>query len=192
MNREGMVTPVEVRYMGDETGREFLFKPVQEHAVLQERFATPPSGILSEIRLLARSGSARFAVLTEPENLGHEILPHLPVLVLDPSWRSIYVNDQGGDPAGEAFSVELPEDTSTWKDELEALRAFHFDVVTVDLSAPPAEWLESSLDIASCAFIRWTEEHKLRVAHEAGVRWELKIVRMEGDHLEWTLEPIHG
>ena len=192
MNREGMVNPVEVRYMGDETGREFLFKPVHEHSLLQERFALPPAGILSEIRLLARSGSARFALLTEPEELGHEILPHLPLLILDPSWRSIYVNDQGGDPAGEAFSVELPEDTGTWEAELEALRPFHFDVVTVDLSGSASEWLVSSLDVAACAFVRWTADQKLRVAYEAGIRWELKIKQLEGDHMEWTLEPIHS
>ncbi len=192
MNREGMVSPVEVRYMGDETGREFLFKPVQEHSILKERFTPPPSGILSEIRMLARSGSARFVLLTEPEDLGYEILPHLPLLVLDPSWRSIYVNDKGGEAAGEAFSLELPEDSSTWQEELEALRVFHFDVVTVDLSGPPADWLEDSLDIAACAFVRWPQEKNLRTAYDAGIRWELKMKRLEGDHLEWALEPIHG
>ncbi len=192
LNREGIVSPVEVRFMGDETGQEYLFRPVHEHSVLQQRFPLPPQGILSEIRLLARSGSARFVVITQPEELGYEILPHLPLLVLDPAWRSIYVNDKEGEAAGEAFSLELPDDPESWRDELEALRAFHFDVVTVDLSGPPSIWLEDCLDIAACAFIRWIGDQKLRAAYEAGVRWELKIERGEGDHLEWSLEPIHG
>ena len=192
MNREGMVSPVEVRFMGDETGKEFLFRPVHEHSILQERFPPPPPGILSEVRMLARSGSARFVVLTDPQEFGYEILPHMPLLLLDPSWRSIYVNDKGGEAAGEAFSLELEGGAAAWKEELESLRAFHFDVVTVDLSGPPSEWLEECLDIAACAFIRWPEDTKSRIAYEAGVRWELKIEKKEGGHLEWSLEPIHG
>jgi len=192
MNREGMVSPVEVRYMGDETGKEYLFRPVHEHSILQERFPMPPQGILSEVRLLARSGSARFVVLTDPAEFGYEILPHLPLLLLDPSWRSIYVNDKEGKAAGEAFSLELTGGLEAWIEELESLRAFHFDVVTVDLSGPPMDWMEDCLDIAACAFIRWPEEEKLRTAYEAGVRWELKIQKKDGGHLEWTLEPIHG
>lgn len=192
MNREGMISPVEVRFMGDETGREFLFRPVHEHSIIQERFSPPPQGILAEVRLLARSGSARFLVITEPEGFGYEILPHLPLLLLDPVWRSIYVNDKEGKAAGEAFSLELEGSPESWKEELESLRAFHFDVVTVDLSGPSSDWLEDCLDIAACAFIRWPEEVALRIAYEAGVRWELRIQQQEGSHLEWTLEPIHG
>ncbi|MDA0311140.1 MAG: hypothetical protein O2992_03360 [Gemmatimonadetes bacterium] len=83
---------------------------------------------MSEIRLLARSGSARFVVTSNPSSLGHEILPHLPLLLLDPSWRSIYIN--------------ADEDRSP--------------------------------------------------AYDAGIRWELHIKREEGDHLEWSLEPLHS
>ena len=41
LNREGMVTPVEVRYLSDESGHEYLFRPVHEQAVLQDRFPRP-------------------------------------------------------------------------------------------------------------------------------------------------------
>lgn len=191
VNRQGMVTPVEVRYMADESGAEYLFRPVAERAELEERFSTPPPGILSEIRLLARSGTARFIVITEPDELGHEILPHLPTLILDPSWRSIYVTDREHGVSDEAFSVEMPDDPATWEEELDGLRAFHFDVVTVDLSTPPGEWASSTLDVAAVAFLLWEDPEDRRVAQEAGVRWELRIVREEGDRLEWTLEPLH-
>jgi type IV pilus assembly protein PilB len=193
MNRDGIVTPVEVRYFSDETGSEYLLRPVQERSVLQERFTPPTAGILSEIRLLARSGSARFILTSEPDGVGEEILPHLPVMLLDPSWRSIYVNDHSGDPAGEAFSTDLaPGDFESWKEELETLRVFHFDIVTVDLDGPPEEWLEPVLDIASVAFVRWGLHQDRRPAHDAGIRWELRIDKKEGDRLEWTLEPLHG
>lgn len=191
VNREGIVTPIEVRYMADESGAEYLFRPVAARAELEERFSTPPPGILSEIRLLARSGTARFIVITDPEELGHQILPHLPTLLLDPSWRAIYVTDRDHEPSEEAFSVEMPEDEEAWQDEMESLRAFHFDVVTVDLSASPARWAGAALDVAAVAFLLWPDPDDRRVADDEGIRWELRIVRGEGRRLEWTLDPLH-
>lgn len=155
LNREGMVTRVDVRYLSDESGLEYLFRPVQERAVLQERFPAPAPGILAEIRLLARSGSARFVVTSTPEALGHEILPHLPTLLLDPSWRSIYINASEQKAADEAFSMRMPKDPEKWAAELETLRAFHFDVVTVDLTGNQDDWAGTALDVASVAFLLW-------------------------------------
>ncbi|RMH12727.1 MAG: hypothetical protein D6701_13190 [Gemmatimonadetes bacterium] len=192
MNREGMITPVEVQYLADESGAEYLFRPVQEQALLQQRFPPPAPGIMSEIRLLARSGAARFIVSTDPESLGHEILPHLPTLILDPAWRSIYVTDPASPAADEAFSIELPDDPEKWAEELDSVRAFHFDVVTVDLPGDPVQWLESALDIAAIAFVLWREDVDRRVAHDAGIRWELRIEEQEGKRLEWSLEPLNG
>jgi hypothetical protein len=73
-------------------------------------------------------------VTASPESLGHDIMPHLPMLLLDPSWRGIYVNAAGQKAASEAFSIQMPKDPEKWSAELETLRAFHFDVVTVDLT----------------------------------------------------------
>lgn len=193
VNREGVVHPVEVRYMGDESGAEFLFRPGQERSVLRERFHPPSQGVLSEVRMLARSGSARFVVTAEPEELGHQILPHLPTLLLDPSWRSIYVTDEVQAAADEAFSIELPtEDRDAWQEEFEALRPFHFDVVTVDLPGTPSRWVHPALDIASVAFLLWDPEEDRRVAHDAGIRWELKVQEADQERLEWILEPLRG
>lgn len=191
VNRQGMVSPVEVRYMSDESGAEYLFRPLHERAELEMRFSAPPPGILSEIRLLARSGTARFLLTTDPPSLGHEILPHLPTLILDSSWRSIYVTDREHPPAMEAFSVEMPEDEARWEEELENLRSFNFDVVTVDLSSSPERWAARALNVAGAAFLLWDEGLDRSAAQEAGIRWELRIKREEGDRLDWTLEPMH-
>ena len=191
LSRAGIVTPVEVRYLSDESGFEFLFRPQQERSALQDRFQGPSPGILSEIRLLARSGSARFVVTSDPIELGHEILPHLPQLLLDPSWRSIYINAQDQDAAEEAFSMKMPTDPEQWASELETLRAFHFDVVTVDLTGNQADWAGSALDVASVVFLLWPVSQDRRPAYDAGIRWEMHIAR-EGGHLEWSLEPLHA
>ncbi len=192
VNRDGMVTPIEVQYLADESGAEYLFRPVDAHSQLQDQFPPPSAGILSEIRLLARSGSARFLVVTDPAELGHDILPHLPTLMLDTSWRSIYLTDPDSRAASHAFSVELPMSEDDWAAELDSIRGFHFDVVTVDLPGHPEKWLQSALDIAAIAFVRWTGEAESRIAHEAGIRWELKIEAQEGNRLEWSLDPLHG
>jgi hypothetical protein len=188
--RLGLVTPVEVRYLADETGSEYLFRPIQEKGGLQERFPPPSPGILSEVRLLSRSGSARFIVTAEPEALGHDILPHLPSLLLDPSWRSVYVNAVDQKAAAEAFSLQMPKDPKKWVSELETLRAFHFDVVTVDLSGNADSWAASALDVASVAFLLWPSGADRRLAWEAGIRWELHI-KKDGSLLDWSLEPLH-
>ena len=192
VNRDGMVTPIEVQYLADESGAEYLFRPVDAYSQLQDQFPPPSAGILSEIRLLARSGSARFLVVTDPAELGHDILPHLPTLMLDTSWRSIYLTDPDSRAASHAFSVELPMSEDDWAAELDSIRGFHFDVVTVDLPGHPEKWLQSALDIAAIAFVRWTGDAESRIAHEAGIRWELKIEAQEGNRLEWSLDPLHG
>jgi MshEN domain len=192
VNREGMVTPVEVQYLADESGAEYLFRPVHHVTQLQERFPPPAPGILSEIRMLARSGSARFIVIGEPTELAHEILPHLPTLILDPSWRSIYLTDPESSAADEAFSVELPEDEDGWAAELDSIRGFHFDVVTVDLPGDPGKWLQSALDIAAVAFVLWHGDVDTRVAHDAGIRWSLSLEAQDGGRLEWSLGPLHA
>ena len=190
VSREAMVTPVEVSYLADESGREYLFRPVQEKNLLEERFTRPPQGLLSEVRLLSRSGAARFVVTSDPREVGHDILPHLPLLLLDSSLRSIYIHAADQPAADEAFSLAMPNDPEEWAQELETLRAFHFDVVTVDLSGNAQEWTSSALDVASVAFLLWEEDDDRRAAYEAGIRWELRIEKDEGDRLEWTLEPL--
>ena len=192
LNREGMVTPVEVRYLADESGLEYLFKPVQARSILQDRFPLPSPGIMSEIRLLARSGAARFVVTATPGELGHEILPHLPILLLDPSWRSIYINASEQRAAQEAFSLRMPPDPEKWATELETLRAFHFDVVTVDLTGNQDSWASTALDVASVAFLLWPMDVDRRPAYDAGIRWELHIEKVPGNQLEWTLDPLHS
>jgi hypothetical protein len=192
LTRSGVDSPVEVRYLADDSGLEYLFRPLPGPSEVHERFQAPPPGIVSEIRLLARSGAARFVVTAEPDGLGHEILPHLPHLLLDPSWRGIHVHaDEHRSDAG-AFSLAMPKDPRAWRHELETLRAFHFDVVTVDLEGGRGDWTDTALDVASIAFLLWPRDEDKRAAMEAGVRWQLHVSKESDERLEWSLEPLHG
>jgi len=172
----------------DESGREYVFVP-RTAASLEERFPPPPQEIVSEIGIRAQAGTARFVVTTEPQTLGHEILPHLPELTLDPSWRSIYLNASDQPAASRSFSLKLPEDPSAWEDEIEALEVFHFDAVAVDLSGSDTSWAGSVLDIAAVAFLLWPEDD-VEAARESGARWRLIIREDDDQGLEWTLESL--
>jgi len=177
-----------VHYLADESGCEYLFRPTPAEEATGPRFAPPPEGIVAEVRLLARTGKARFVVTAEPADLGHDVLPHLPEMLFDPGWRSIYVHADERRGEVEVFSRRLPADPGAWSAELEALRAFHFDVVTVDLEGGGADWADAALDLASIAFVLWTRED-LGPAHSAGVRWRLHLARV-ADTIEWRLEPL--
>lgn len=191
LNRAGFVQPLVAQYLADESGSEYLFKPREVEDRLTDRFPPPSAGVLSEIRLLARSGTARFIVTTEPTSLGHALLPHLPALLLDPSWRSIYLHTSTQPAAGEAFSVTMPRDPEAWSTELESLRAFHFDVVTVDLSGANRHWAKELLDVAAVAFLLWQVGDDTEPAFAAGIRWRLHVVQSDDAQLDWSLEPLH-
>jgi hypothetical protein len=190
LRRGGPVTPVEVHYLADESGQELVFRPRPQPVREPVSFPPPPEGIVSEVRLLARSGAARFVVTTDPEELGHEILPHLPTLLLDPSWRAIYVHTRERPSATEVFSHRLTEEPTRWRDDLDSLRVFQFDVATLDLAGREQEWMASALDLASVTFLRWTDGADPAHARESGIRWHLHVARRTDLGLDWSLEPL--
>jgi len=190
LTRAGTTAQVDVRFLRDESGLEYLFLPREQPVEFRERFSPPAEAVLSEVRMLARSGKARFIVTSTPTPLGHQLLPHLPELLLDPMWRSIYINAADRPAAEEVFSHRLSDDPTAWAAELEALRAFRFDVVTVDLSGGAPDWPASALDVASVAFLLWDANDDVRPAHKAGIRWHLHIAQGGADDPVWTLEPL--
>jgi len=192
LTRDGRTSRVDVRYLAGGRGREFLFRPVEEAEASPHGLPSPDAGIVTEVRLLARSGSARFIVTGEPSALAREVLHHLPSLFFEPSWRSVHIDagDPGTEP--EVFTVHLSSDPDTWAGELEGLRAFHFDVATVDLPGGIGAWADAALDVASVAFILWDPTSDPATACDAGIRWRLHVVRREGDHLAWSLESLEN
>lgn len=191
VGRGDSATPVRAHCIADESGREYLFIPKGEAAEEDEGYPAPPAGIVSEIQILARSGTARFAVTTDPPEVGHQILAHLPELTLDPSWRSIYLNTGVQAAAAKAFSMRLPDDPARWDAEIDALKIFHFDAVSVDLSGGDGSWVSAAVGIASVAFVHWPEE-SMDAARESGIRYRLFIREVEGGELEWTLESLES
>lgn len=186
--REGVVASVQVSYLSSPGGSEYLFKPTHERSALFERFSPPTSGIVSEIRLLARTGAARFAVTFEPPTLANEMLPYLPALLFEPSWRSVHITDREHPVPEDVFAIRVSGQNEARGSAVRALRSFHFDVATVDLSGSPEVWARAAADVATVAFLLWDGAG----AHgpDADIRWELRLQSPSEGQVEWSLHPL--
>jgi type IV pilus assembly protein PilB len=190
LRRGGPAIPVEVHYLADESGQEIVFRTRPPAPPETVAYPDPPQGIVSEVRLLARSGAARFVVTTHPPELGHAILPHLPELLLDRTWRGIYLHAKERDAASGTFSQRLSDAPEAWRGEIDALRVFQFDVATIDLAGSERGWMTSALDLASIAFLLWTSGADPEPVLAAGIRWHLHIAARADGVLDWSLEPL--
>jgi len=191
LSRERGITRVEVRHMSEDAGEEILFLVREEEDAPTHGFSRPGEGILTEVRLLTRTGAARFRVETNPVEMVDELLPHLPSLFFGPAWRSVHLAADAED-AAQVFAVTLPEDREAWAQRLESLRSFHFDVLTAELHGDDTRWLGAVLDVASVAFISLDPDSGPAEDLDAGLRWRLRVTRTDGDYLEWSLDALNN
>ena len=56
LTRSGIEIPVDVHFLGDESGCEYLFRPDPSRTVSPGRLGPAPEGVVSEVQILARSG----------------------------------------------------------------------------------------------------------------------------------------
>jgi hypothetical protein len=177
--------------LADESGIEFVFLPTGEPEVLSPTFRSAPDAVVEEVAELARAGRARFLFTSAPATLGPDLLPHLPRLLLDEHWRSIYVNAEGRTVADEVFSVDVGSDRSTWPARLDSLKAFHFDAVTADLAGADEATINSTLDLAPVAFLLASDSDQAGEVHAAGVNWRLHVEEDSRGFLDWNLELLY-
>jgi hypothetical protein len=159
--------------------------------MIEERFPPAPAALVTEIRLLARTGTARIAVTGDPESLAREILPYLPMLLLDPAWRALHLTDRLEDAPESVLTYEILEESQSIA-AVEELHAFRFDVITVDLSTPQEAWLSDILALSPVTFVRYGASGDLSKARMGGLRWELGIREQDEGKLAWHLDPLQS
>ena len=185
----GLNYAIEASFMNSPTGKEYLFTRVEEWAKIHERFPPPSSNVLSEVKLLVRSGSARFALTTSPADEAREVLPFLPHLFFDSSWRSVHLVSEE-QQLEDIFLATIPKEAKGRREALAALKPFRFDAVTAGLDGPLGDWIEEVLGVGRVTFIPCSSDADRKVAEKAGVQWELQARRGEGGKLDWSLLPL--
>ncbi len=183
--------PVQVRFMASSGDPyELVIEPRPSGESDPVEVTPPPPAVLSEVRLLAGSGAARFLVSVSPQDLGARIIHRLPELLLGHETRAVGVKSDERSPNDDVFVHEVPVQEQERTRMFEELRSFYFDAVTADMAGNPDGWLTQVLDVAPAAFLLWTGETDEELAYAAGVRWCLRVEETAGDHLEWSLRPI--
>lgn len=184
---EGTDVGVDLRRMGTPRGSELLMERTGEED--NPDFEVPPPSVVTEVRLLVRSGAGRFAVRTEPPELVNSLLPAMPRLLLGPDLRYGYLGPVP-DPPPAGLNLGDPDDPVVLRQFLKDLRAFRFDALAAAPSGDLDDWIADLVRAAGTIFVSPSvPEERSRLA-SAGVGWELRVIREEGGHLDWSLIPI--
>jgi hypothetical protein len=194
LSYRGAEIGVEVRSLEAERGREILIRPVRAEEPLDDRFFPPPSSVVGEVRLLARSGVARFAVITEPPELRARLLASLPSLLLGPSYRAVHLTDEAEFPlegvTASVLTLPVPSAPEEREAFLRDLRAFRLDAITASLSGEPAAWLAGVAGAASVVFVPLSDPESRADLLKAGIGWRLRVREEEGGRLDWEIGPL--
>jgi hypothetical protein len=177
---EGREVPVRVRVLGSGREREALFSLPEAEA--GEDLPEPPASFRRDLRILVERGSPRFGVRIDggdPEAL----LAALPRLALGRQARSVHLSPN---PEGEGLRMGLPESP----EELETLKDFRFDVLTLYPDEAPERWIRQLAPIRSACFVHMAGSELREAFVDAGVRWEIEI-REEDGEWSWRLFPIN-
>lgn len=188
---DGATCAVHVRHVSSSSGAEYAFSPDPMRARLLERFGPPPAALISEVRMLARSGAARFAVTADPEDVGTEMLPYFPSLLFDETWRSVHLQSPGIEVPDGVFTLVVDGSEPGGGMPLEEIRPFHLDVATVRLTGDPARWGSDVLDVAASAFVWWGDGDR-GGAVQIGLRWGIHLDARNEGLVEWSLRPLRS
>ena len=181
LNRGGTDALVDVQVSTSDGGAEYLLQMRRTTPSRRTTTATLPPSVAAELRLIARSGNARVGVPTGEDDVGRELLPQLPVLVFGGDVRSAHVTER--EDAVKAFVLHPGTD-----DFIEALNAYDFDVVTVDLPQDD-ERVTAVMHCAPLSFALLADISDRAALVNAGFNWLLSVSR-DQDSLAWELRPM--
>lgn len=169
-------------------GVEYLVRPdltAHPETTVRQHRVMLPAALVTELRLLSRSGAARIAVTGEP-TLVRAVLGSLPHLVAEEPIRAVHLTDRaGGAEAGVYTLTPGPDD-----ELLDAIEAFAFDAITLDLPIRdyPVRRLIGAVPLAF-AYLRETGGGAYLT--ELGFGWVLELSHNDHGGLEgWDILPV--
>jgi type IV pilus assembly protein PilB len=188
LNRGGSFMPVDAQALVGAGGVEYLFRPLTAGAASRSmsRSMALPTGIVAELRLLARSGKAVVALASKDPELARAVLPYLPSLVRQEVVRAVHIcADRESMPR--VYTIH-PRPGDEMFDSLESYR---FDSVTVDLSADDYP-VGQILQAAPLSFAYLREPDWQRRLPELGIKWILSADREERGGIAWELRAVNA
>lgn len=182
---EGAELPVVIRILRTPAGQEILLRPGRDRPDDDPLLAPPPPSLVSDVRMLVRSGNGRFALSGTSSELVDRLLPGIPHLLLGPAVRTAHLVSGGTGAAG--FTVTVPSAGPERTRFLGEFRAFRLDMVTAALDAPVAAWEPEVSRAAAASLVPLLTEGDRTALEQVGVPWEIRVHELEDGALEWEL-----
>ena len=180
----GMTLPLEAQALIGAGGAELMFTPLQ-NAPLAPAAAelVLPTTLMTELRLLWRSGSARIAVYAERPESARALLPLIPSVAVGEQVRSLHVNATG--EGGSVYTLRGEQDDAF----AETVAMYELDAVTIDL--PAADYpLRGLLRAAPLALVLLQQPLAETPTDDWGINWLLTISGEPGG-FTWLLRAVH-
>ncbi len=188
LNRSGSFMPVDAQALIGAGGIEYLFRPLTAGAASRalSRSMALPTGIVAELRLLARSGKAVVALVSKDPELARAVLPYLPSLVRQEVVRAVHICAER-DSMPRVYTIHpVPDD-----EMFDSLESYRFDALTVDLSATEYP-VGQILQAAPMSFAYLREADWMRRLPELGIKWILSADRDERGGIGWELRAANA
>ncbi|MGH7447729.1 MAG: hypothetical protein ACRELT_09225 [Longimicrobiales bacterium] len=184
VDHAGMMLPLEAQALIGAGGAELLFTPLQ-NAPLAPAAAelVLPHTLMTELRLLWRSGSARVAVQAERQEAARALLPLIPSIAVGEQVRALHINTTG--EGGTVYTLRGEKSDAF----AESIASYELDAVTIDLPADGYP-LQGLLRAAPLALLLLHDSVEQTPTHDWGVNWLLTISGEPGS-FTWQLRALH-
>lgn len=184
MDRVGTTIPLEAQALVGAGGAELMFTPLQ-NAPMAPASAdlVLPTTLMTELRLLWRSGSARIAVAAERLEIARALLPLIPSIAVGEHVRAVHVNSTG--EGGTVYTLR-GESTDAFA---ESVATYELDAITIDLPSVGYP-LHGLLRTAPLALILMHDRVEASPTQDWGVNWLLSISGDPGG-FAWQLRALH-
>jgi hypothetical protein len=184
VERNGGSVPLEAQALVGAGGAELMFRPLENLPIAPAaaEILLPPS-LMTELRLLWRSGAARIAVHADRLEAARALLPLIPALAVGEHVRAVHVNETG--EGGSAYTLR----GETSEAFAAALASYELDAITIDL--PGTEYpLHGLLRAAPLSLMLLDEDEQTARTREWGVNWLLTITGEPGA-FGWQLRALN-
>jgi hypothetical protein len=184
---------LDVRGLATDEGRELLFArraPSESEHILP----SVPQELLDELRLVLEQSRTVLAIRSHSGDMGRDLLPHLPGLLLPTGHRSVHLSGSEGlaEPTG-VLTLPLALAGRVGELRLSDLKEFHFDAVTVELPPDRAEDWDEIQGLADDVFVLMAgQDEGTAGLPPSGVNWLLELSMGDEGAWKWSLEPVEG